>query len=100
MNTKQFVKLTSDTNYIPIKYSIIEITVGNSLASTYALIQQVSYGVATEDDLNDIITNYNNEEDYSSYLVGTLYDYQIVTFDQIKSYNKPVNLPVFEKPLG
>lgn len=53
MNTALTVKLTGDSNYIPVMYRVIEMTVGTDAASTYCALQVVRVGWDTE-------VNYNN----------------------------------------
>jgi hypothetical protein len=44
MNTTEDVMLLSDTNYIPVRYRIVDITEASTAATTYCTIQVVAYG--------------------------------------------------------
>ncbi len=51
MNQIEHVKLKSDSNYIHIKYAVMEVTVGSSLSNSYAWIKCISFGCDTEENL-------------------------------------------------
>jgi hypothetical protein len=48
MNTKLTVRKTGDANYIPVKYGVVEITVGANAAATYLLLETIGVGWDTE----------------------------------------------------
>src|SRR5208337_4478934 len=48
MNTTETVTLTTDNNYIPVKYRIVEMIPAATAATTYCTIQVVDYGWDTE----------------------------------------------------
>lgn len=48
MNTKLTVKKTADTNYIPVKYGVIEIEVNSTAATTYCVLQCIRIGWDTQ----------------------------------------------------
>jgi hypothetical protein len=48
MNTTETVTLTTDSNYIPVKYRIVEMVPAATAATTYCTLQVVDYGWDTE----------------------------------------------------
>ena len=52
MNTRLTVKKTADGNYIPVKYGVVEITVGAAAATTYLLLETIGVGWDTEGHYN------------------------------------------------
>jgi hypothetical protein len=48
MNTKLTVKKVADSGYIPVKYGVVEITVGANAAATYLLLETIGVGWDTE----------------------------------------------------
>ena len=83
MNTVEHVMLASDTNLIPVKYSVIATNTGTTLANSNVWIKCIGYGIADENDLASIKLN----ADMSLY-IGTLGSYQIVDLTKIKSYTR------------
>lgn len=55
MNTTETVMLTSDMNYIPVKYRIVEMVPASTAATTYCTIQVVDYGWDTADHYRNFI---------------------------------------------
>lgn len=53
MNNRLIVRIANSTDFIPIKYEIIEITMGNAATNTYVVMQTIDVGWDTE-------VNYNN----------------------------------------
>jgi hypothetical protein len=53
MNNRLIVRKANDTNYIPIKYNIIEITMGNDVTTTYVVMQTIDVGWDTENNWNN-----------------------------------------------
>jgi hypothetical protein len=53
MNTSLTVKKSTDSNFIPVKYRIIEVTVGANAAGTYCLLETVAVGWDTEAHFNN-----------------------------------------------
>ena len=47
MNTKEYVKLTADGDYVPIKYMVMETTIGNTALSSYAGLKVAGHGMTT-----------------------------------------------------
>lgn len=99
MNTKETVMLNSDTNYIPVKYSVIEVAIGNSLAASYAWLKCISYGFDTKIHLDDFVESLSETTQITTGIQGTLGEYQIVALNAISSYiakasNHDSNYPV------
>ena len=53
MNTSLTVRLTSDTNFIPVMYRVVETTVGATIAGTYFVLEVVRVGWDTGPHYND-----------------------------------------------
>jgi len=89
MNNKEFVQLTADGNYIPVKYAVIEATIGNSLAASYVWLKCIAYGIDTKQHFIDFKNNaeYNNID--PSNLLGTLETYLIKPLTDVKTYVSP-----------
>jgi hypothetical protein len=60
MNTSLTVKLSADTNDIPIMYRVVEMTPASSAGGTYCVLQVVRVGW-------DTFANYNNWKATSTY---------------------------------
>lgn len=105
MNQIEHVKLKSDTNYIHVKYAIMEVTVGASLAASQAWVKCISYGYDTEVNLTafkltsggykPVLNDAGHPEKQDEYspvdtsgLVGTLGEYQVVTLADVEQYNR------------
>lgn len=94
MNTKEYVKLSSDTNYIPIKYSVVEASIGTSDATSGVWLKCVAHGWDTE-------SNYKTYLDSALYdgssglqidttgVQGTLGSYVVTTISDIQEYRTP-----------
>lgn len=95
MVTYEQVKLITDTNYIPVKYVVMEVTLGSTLANSYVWLKQASYGVATEADLNSY---YDSPK--RSLLVGTMSVYSITTLDKVVAYSRNVSVKEVNVPIG
>ena len=67
MNTKLCVRKTSDSNFIPIKYGVVEMTVGVDADNTNVVIQIIKPGWNTEINYNKWKSTWNGDE---SVLVG------------------------------
>ncbi len=82
--------LSSDTNYIPVKYAVVEVTVGAALATSYAWLKCISGGVATESDFNALKESLDasTAPDYTKVL-GTIGAYSIAALSTIKEYKSP-----------
>lgn len=90
MNTIEFVKLTSDSNYIPVKYAVMEATIGSSTGNSYVWLKCVGQGVATLADFNAVKTAINNYiAPDNSKIIGTLGGYSVVAISAITPYSTP-----------
>lgn len=90
MNTREIVMLNSDTNYIPIKYAVMEVSVGSTLAASYAWLKCISNGVALESDFLALKASLDASEvpDYTKAL-GTVGAYSVAALSTIKTYVAP-----------
>ncbi len=106
MRTVEHVKLNSDSNYIPSRWVVMEVTVGTTLASSQAWVKCVSYGCDTEANL---LAFKLTSDGYQSTLgadgrpqkqtvyapvdksgiVGTIGTYQVVALDAVAPYDRP-----------
>lgn len=53
MDTNLTVKLSADTNYIPVMYRVVEMTTGSGAATTYCVLVVARVGWDTEAHYND-----------------------------------------------
>lgn len=105
MRTVENVMLNSDTNYIHVKWAVMEVNIGGTLATSNAWIKCISYGCDTAENLlafkltsegykptlnaaghpekQDVYTSVDK-----SGLVGTIGEYQIVSLDSVSEYNR------------
>ena len=88
MNTKEVVKLTSDANYVPVKYFVMESIVGNAIATTFLWLKVISYGIDTQVNYDAYITSLDSSVDKSN-LQGTLNTYSVVALADVESYTSP-----------
>jgi hypothetical protein len=92
MNTKLIVKKSADTNYIKVKYSVVEMTVGSNAANTLCVIMTIFPGFDTELNYNKWKSTWNG--DYNTLtgrditgMTGTMGALEVVTLDTIVNYN-------------
>lgn len=97
MNTALTVKLTGDSNDIPVMYRVIEMSVGTDAASTHCVLQVVRVGW-------DTFANYNNWKSGRYYdedtemthatgrqvtgMQGTMGDLSVVALSAIEPYKR------------
>ncbi len=90
MNTIEYVKLTADTNFIPVKYAVMEATVGSSLGNSYIWLKCIGQGVASQADLTALKTAIGKYEAYDkTKVIGTLGSYLVTSIDKITPYASP-----------
>jgi len=92
LNTFEVVMLSSDTNIVPVKYGVMECTVGSSLATTNLWLKCVAYGVASQEDLDSIASQMNYYD--KALLVGTPGSYVVTTLDKVKPYNRKTDVKI------
>lgn len=92
MNTFEVVMLSSDTNIVPVKYGVMECTVGSTIAATNLWLKCISYGVASQENL-DSIANQMNFYD-KTLLVGTPGSYVVTTLNNVKPYNRRADVKI------
>ena len=93
MIEKEYVSLKSDTNFIPVKYAVMDVTVGADIASSYAWIKVVGYGIDTQQHFDDYVTAANEGnvtavsivDEYG--IVGVLNEYVVVSLSNIQHYS-------------
>lgn len=104
MRTVEHVKLKTDSNYIHIKYAVLEVTVGSTLAASQAWIKCISFGCDTKDNLEllkwsrdgyevDLVDGVRVKQDPyrgedRSGMVGQPGEYQVVTLADIEPYSR------------
>ena len=93
MNIIEYVKLTSDANYIPVKYAVMEATVGSSISNSYVWLKCVGQGITTLTDFNGIKAAINEfKSPDKSKFVGTLGGYSVAAINVIVPYSTPAHL--------
>lgn len=82
MNTKLAVKKTSDTNFIPVMYQIIDMAPAGTLGDTNCVIMVERVGWDTED-------NYDAWKETRNVvgMQGTLGDFEVATLDTLQVYH-------------
>lgn len=104
MRNVEHVKLTADSNYIHVKWAVIEATVGSSLANSYAWIVCVSYGFDSKENLlgfkltsdgyeKELVDGRPVKQDpYTGVdktgMVGNIGEYRVVSLVDIEPYNR------------
>ena len=90
MNIIEYVKLASDTNYVPVKYVVMDSLVGSAVGSSYLWLKCISYGMDTKVNFDQYVSDIDTGAISSSIMPtgiqGTLHSYQIVTLANIESY--------------
>lgn len=106
MRTVEHVKLKSDSNYIPVRYVVMEVTVGSSLATSQAWIKCVSKGCDTEENLvahkltkdgyqpvPDEKGHPVKQTEYAPVSMAgftdTIGEYQVISLGDVEPYNRP-----------
>jgi len=82
MNTNLTVKLSSDTNYIPVRYRVVEVTVGSSAAATYCVLVTEKVGWDTEVHYEAWTKSRNTEG-----MIGTLGAFSVEALSDLIVYN-------------
>lgn len=104
MRSVEHVKLTTDNNYIHVKWAVMEATIGNGLSSSYIWIKCVSYGFDSKENLlgfkltgegykRELVDGGPVKQDpYTGVdktgMVGTLGEYRVVNLTEVEPYNR------------
>jgi hypothetical protein len=105
MKTVEHVKLKSDSNYVHVKWAVMEVSVGGTLGASNAWIKCISYGCDTKENLlafkltsdgyKPVLDSNGHPQKQDVYtsvdksgLVGTLGEYQVVSLSDIEPYNR------------
>jgi hypothetical protein len=92
MNTKEYVKLSSDSKFITVKYMVMEASVGAAASSTYLWLKVASYGIDTDAHYKDYMDSIADDSFSRKDLVtdfgfqGTLDAYSVVALDAVEAY--------------
>lgn len=107
MRSAELVKLNSDTDYIPSKWEVVEVSVGGTAATTNLWLKRVAYGVNTEENLKKILNEYYYKlsDFYATFgdtaarsgiqregldnLSGPINAYMVTTLDNVSAYSRP-----------
>lgn len=107
MRSAELVKLNSDTDYIPSKWEVVEVTVGGTAATTNLWLKRVAYGVDTIENLKKILNEYYYKlsDFYAEFgdtanrstiqqqalrnLSGPINEYIVATLDSVSMYSRP-----------
>jgi len=91
MNTKLTVKKSGDTNFVPVKYAVIEMAIGADAANTNVVIQVMKPGFDTEANYNKWKSTWHGDE--SSLvgrdpigIVGTIGALEVVALNTLVAY--------------
>lgn len=82
MQSSLIVKKNGDANFRPIKYRIVEMTVGGTLAATNCVLQTIEVGFDTEDNWR----KWDVSRDTVG-LQGTLGEFEVATLDTLSLYD-------------
>jgi len=96
MNTSLTVRLKSDTNYIPVKYRVVEMTVGSSDTTTFCALSVVRVGWDTSDNYDKWVSTRSYDTNAGTTTLvgrdpegmqGTLGNLSVATLDTITEYS-------------
>lgn len=96
MNTLEYVKFANDTNYIPVRWAVVEVAVGGSTTATTLWLKCAGLGWDTEENLKEYADGGNHNRTGKT---GTLDEYIVTTLDQVVSYARP-SIPVINLRVG
>lgn len=82
MQSSLIVKKNSDTNFRPVKYRVVEMTVGGTLGATNCVLQTIDVGFDTEENWR----KWDISRDTAG-MQGTLGEFEVVTLDTISLYD-------------
>ena len=101
MNIVEYVKLSSDTNYIPVKYAVMSASVGSSLGASNAWLKCVGYGIDTKEHFDEFKDKAENESKVvTTNLLGTPGTYSVQALDDVVPYSTPATFQVGAYNLG
>lgn len=89
MIIKEFVKLSGDANYVPVKYAVMEVTVGGTAIATFLWLKVAGYGMDTEPHYSDYIHSIIDASFTGVApvgLVGTMSAYSVVALSAVEAY--------------
>lgn len=89
MNTKEVIKLSADTSYVPIKYFVMECNVGSAADSTYLWLKVIAYGIDTIENYDAYITSLDTSVIDMTGFQGTLGVYTVVALTAVEQYTSP-----------
>lgn len=93
MNTNLTVKKSGDSNYIPVRYRVVEMTVGSTAAATYCVICCDRVGWDTADHYNAWKATVSDSEMNFVYgrvttgMQGSLGAFEVIGLDGLVQYN-------------
>jgi hypothetical protein len=89
MDIIEYVMKTADANYVPIKYRIVETSIGANAAGSYLWVKVVGYGMDSKINYD----NYVNSIKDASFtgvaptgLQGTIDSYEVIALSTVKAY--------------
>jgi hypothetical protein len=85
MNAQVIVKKSADANYIPIKYAIIQMTVGANTGATNVAIQVIRNGWDTKGHYDDWVSKKTTLG-----IQGDLGTFEVVTLSTLIAYDHPL----------
>lgn len=107
MRSSELVKLSSDTDFIPSKWQVVEATIGADAASTKLWLKRVAYGVDTLDNLKKILNEYyyklsefhlefgdeatrsGIQQEGLRAMTGPIFEYRVESLSNVVVYSRP-----------
>ena len=89
MNTKEFVQISGDSWEVPIKYAVIETTVGSNTAGTYLWLKCIGYGFDTIAHFDAYVASLDTSVTDTTGIKGSFGVYSVITLNLVQEYNTP-----------
>lgn len=103
MVTEYIMLNSEESDWVAGKFAVIQATL-TAVGTGIVWIKRISYGFATESDMNDYISSFYEGYPDKTKLKGTLGEYQIVDIASIREYKKNSlniqKLPTSNYPIG
>ena len=89
MDIIEYVKLNSDTNYVAVKYRVMNAETGSSAAASYLWLKSVGYGFDTKENYDAYIDSikmgtFNGVKPVG--IVGTMDEYVVSALSAVSYY--------------
>ena len=92
MIIKEFVEITAETNEVPIKYSVMEVTVGAAAGTTYLWLKVAGYGMNTVVNYDAYVESvqlatFSGSGQPPTGIAGTMNAYSVVALTAVEAYD-------------